>query len=170
LLKTWSDIEPINIGTGTDVTIAELARLIADIVGFKGRFVFDSSKPRNPSKAPRYLQTDHPRLAAAHRPRGRDTPNLSVVPNLPCCKALTATPRRSGADRFPSRDKGRGGNLPEITEPSRRGLEMLVIISWSSRASGCARPQSHKFARVHSGRSNPAAAWGARGPREYRLG
>jgi GDP-L-fucose synthase len=45
LLKTWSDIEPINIGTGTYVTIAELARLIADIVGFKGRFVFDSSKP-----------------------------------------------------------------------------------------------------------------------------
>jgi GDP-L-fucose synthase len=27
------------------VTIAELARLIADIVGFTGRFVFDASKP-----------------------------------------------------------------------------------------------------------------------------
>jgi GDP-L-fucose synthase len=37
--------EPINIGIGTDVTIAELARLIADVVGFKGRFVFDASKP-----------------------------------------------------------------------------------------------------------------------------
>src|SRR4029077_15884737 len=45
LLKTWSDEEPINIGTGTDVTIAELARLIADVVGFTGRFVFDDSKP-----------------------------------------------------------------------------------------------------------------------------
>jgi GDP-L-fucose synthase len=45
LTKTWSDEEPINIGTGMDVTIVELARLIADIVGFKGRFVFDSSKP-----------------------------------------------------------------------------------------------------------------------------
>ncbi len=45
LLKTWSDEEPINIGTGTDVTIAELARLIADIVGFKGDFIFDASKP-----------------------------------------------------------------------------------------------------------------------------
>ena len=45
LMKTWSDEEPINIGTGTDVTIAELARLIADIVCFNGRFVFDASKP-----------------------------------------------------------------------------------------------------------------------------
>jgi len=45
LLKTWSDEEPINIGTGTDVTIAELAQLIADVVGFRGRFVFDASKP-----------------------------------------------------------------------------------------------------------------------------
>ena len=45
LMKTWSDEEPINIGTGTDVTISELARLIAEIVGFTGRFVFDASKP-----------------------------------------------------------------------------------------------------------------------------
>jgi len=45
LMNTWSDEEPINIGTGTDVTITDLARLIADVVGFKGRFVFDPSKP-----------------------------------------------------------------------------------------------------------------------------
>jgi GDP-L-fucose synthase len=45
LMKTWSEEEPINIGTGTDLTIAELAQLIADIVGFKGRFLFDASKP-----------------------------------------------------------------------------------------------------------------------------
>jgi len=52
LMKTWSEEEPINIGTGTDVTIAELARTIADIVGFGGRFVFDPSKPDG---APRKL-------------------------------------------------------------------------------------------------------------------
>jgi GDP-L-fucose synthase len=45
LMKTWSEEEPINIGTGTDVTIAELAKLIADIIGFTGRFLFDPSKP-----------------------------------------------------------------------------------------------------------------------------
>jgi nucleoside-diphosphate-sugar epimerase len=43
--KTWSDEEPVNIGTGSDVTIAELARLIADIVGFTGRFLYDPTKP-----------------------------------------------------------------------------------------------------------------------------
>jgi GDP-L-fucose synthase len=45
LMKTWSEDEPINIGTGTDVTIAELARMIADVVGFTGQFVYDNSKP-----------------------------------------------------------------------------------------------------------------------------
>jgi GDP-L-fucose synthase len=52
LMKTWSDEEPVNIGTGNDVTIAELARIIAEIIGFTGRFVYDSSKPDG---APRKL-------------------------------------------------------------------------------------------------------------------
>ncbi|HTV26208.1 MAG TPA: GDP-L-fucose synthase [Xanthobacteraceae bacterium] len=44
LMKTWSDDEWVNIGTGLDVTIIELARHIANIVGFTGRFVFDTAK------------------------------------------------------------------------------------------------------------------------------
>jgi GDP-L-fucose synthase len=35
----------INIGSGEDVTIRELAELIMQVVGFKGRIVFDRSKP-----------------------------------------------------------------------------------------------------------------------------
>ena len=35
----------INVGTGTDLTIRELAETVADVVGFKGKFVQDSSKP-----------------------------------------------------------------------------------------------------------------------------
>ena len=35
----------INIGTGQDVTIRELARTVMDVVGFQGRIVFDASKP-----------------------------------------------------------------------------------------------------------------------------
>lgn len=35
----------INIGTGSDVTIKELAEMIADIIGFNGQLVFDASKP-----------------------------------------------------------------------------------------------------------------------------
>jgi len=45
LMKTWSEGEPINIGTGEEVTIAELAHVIANVVGFKGQFDFDLSKP-----------------------------------------------------------------------------------------------------------------------------
>lgn len=35
----------LNIGTGQDVTIRELAETIMDVVGFTGRIVFDASKP-----------------------------------------------------------------------------------------------------------------------------
>ncbi|MES2901361.1 MAG: GDP-L-fucose synthase [Pseudomonadota bacterium] len=35
----------INIGTGVDISIAELARLISGVVGFNGRILFDASKP-----------------------------------------------------------------------------------------------------------------------------
>jgi GDP-L-fucose synthase len=35
----------INVGTGEDVTIAELARLVGETVGYHGRIVFDASKP-----------------------------------------------------------------------------------------------------------------------------
>ena len=35
----------INIGAGTDQTIAELAALIAEVIGYDGRFVHDASKP-----------------------------------------------------------------------------------------------------------------------------
>ena len=59
LLKSFSGKGPINVGTGTDVTIAELARTIADAAGYKGRLVFDTSKPDGP---PRKLM-DGSRLA-----------------------------------------------------------------------------------------------------------
>src|SRR4029077_279592 len=45
LLEHYSDSRHINVGTGVDSTIRELAELIAEVVGFNGSFVFDSSKP-----------------------------------------------------------------------------------------------------------------------------
>jgi GDPmannose 4,6-dehydratase/GDP-L-fucose synthase len=50
----------INVGSGTDVSIAELARMVAAATGFRGRLEFDSSKPDG---APRKLM-DVSRLAA----------------------------------------------------------------------------------------------------------
>jgi GDP-L-fucose synthase len=35
----------VNIGVGTDVTIAELAALVAGVVGYTGRIEYDTSKP-----------------------------------------------------------------------------------------------------------------------------
>lgn len=38
-------ISHLNIGTGKDLTILELAKLISDITGYKGKIVNDSTKP-----------------------------------------------------------------------------------------------------------------------------
>jgi GDP-L-fucose synthase len=45
LMKHFSGEGPVNVGVGEDLTIAELAKLIAGIVNFPGRIVFDSSRP-----------------------------------------------------------------------------------------------------------------------------
>lgn len=45
LMKSYSSEEPVNIGTGEDVTIAEFARLVADAIAYEGEIVFDKSKP-----------------------------------------------------------------------------------------------------------------------------
>jgi GDP-L-fucose synthase len=45
LLKNYSDTGFLNIGTGKDITVAEFARLVADVVGFKGELAFDPSRP-----------------------------------------------------------------------------------------------------------------------------
>jgi GDP-L-fucose synthase len=50
----------INVGTGTDVTIKELTELVAAAVGYRGRIVWDTSKPDG---TPRKLM-DGARLAA----------------------------------------------------------------------------------------------------------
>lgn len=43
--STTPMLSHINVGTGTDVTIRQLAETIAEITGFRGRLVFDTSKP-----------------------------------------------------------------------------------------------------------------------------
>lgn len=45
LLKHYSGPVPLNIGTGEELTIRELAETVAAAVGFKGELVFDSTKP-----------------------------------------------------------------------------------------------------------------------------
>lgn len=45
LMENYSGAEPINVGCGEDLTIAELAELICDIVGYKGKIHYASDKP-----------------------------------------------------------------------------------------------------------------------------
>lgn len=45
LMENYNGVETVNIGTGEDVTIKELAETIMKIVGFEGNLVFDSTKP-----------------------------------------------------------------------------------------------------------------------------
>ncbi len=92
LLENY-DAEPIvNIGWGQDVTIAELARLIADAAGFAGEIQFDTSKPDG---TPRKL-LDTSRLAAlGWQPRialeGRHRAHLSVVSRTRGGRALVVS-------------------------------------------------------------------------------
>lgn len=61
LLENYDDASQVNVGTGTDVSIKELASLVAAAVGYKGDIVWDTSKPDG---TPRKL-LDVSKLAAA---------------------------------------------------------------------------------------------------------
>jgi GDP-L-fucose synthase len=45
LLQKYDNPEIINVGTGSDLTIRELAEMICDIVGFEGSLAWDATKP-----------------------------------------------------------------------------------------------------------------------------
>ena len=45
LMNRYDGEAPINVGTGNDISIAELAELIRATIGYDGRITFDSSKP-----------------------------------------------------------------------------------------------------------------------------
>jgi GDP-L-fucose synthase len=45
ILKHYSGAEHINLGTGEEITIRELAELMAQVIGFRGELAFDTSRP-----------------------------------------------------------------------------------------------------------------------------
>lgn len=45
LMNHYSDREPVNIGTGEDITIRELAEIVSGIIGFEGTVEWDTSRP-----------------------------------------------------------------------------------------------------------------------------
>jgi GDP-L-fucose synthase len=44
-MENYNDSEIVNVGTGTDLSIGELALLIKEIIGYQGKLEFDASKP-----------------------------------------------------------------------------------------------------------------------------
>jgi GDP-L-fucose synthase len=45
LMRNYSDGGMVNVGSGEEISIADLARVIADVVGYHGELVFDANKP-----------------------------------------------------------------------------------------------------------------------------
>lgn len=45
LMQHYDDAEFVNVGTGKDITIKDLALLIKEVSGFKGKLIFDTSRP-----------------------------------------------------------------------------------------------------------------------------
>jgi GDP-L-fucose synthase len=45
VLEHYSDEQHVNVGSGEEVTIADFARLVADVVGYRGELTFDPSRP-----------------------------------------------------------------------------------------------------------------------------
>jgi GDP-L-fucose synthase len=48
VMKYYSDFCFLNIGIGADITIGDFARQISEVVGYKGKIVFDTSRPDGP--------------------------------------------------------------------------------------------------------------------------
>jgi GDP-L-fucose synthase len=65
ILKTYSDPDHINVGSGQDLTISELARLVVEVVGFEGEIAHDLSKPDG---TPRKLMSAEKLRALGWRP------------------------------------------------------------------------------------------------------
>jgi GDP-L-fucose synthase len=66
LMKVYSGMDHVNVGTGEDVTILELANLVCEVVGFDGAIVADPSKPDG---TPRKLLDISKLTATGWRPR-----------------------------------------------------------------------------------------------------
>ena len=65
LLKVYSEMEHVNVGSGEDITILELAKIVTDVVGFDGQVVLDASKPDG---TPRKLMSGEKLAALGWKP------------------------------------------------------------------------------------------------------
>ena len=48
VMKYYTGVQFLNVGAGTDITIAEFAEIVRDVVGYEGGIEFDTSRPDGP--------------------------------------------------------------------------------------------------------------------------
>ena len=77
----YDGAEPVNLGTGVETTVRELAETIADVTGFEGEIVWDTSMPNG---QPRRCSTPRARpscsASAPARRSARDRAHRRLVP------------------------------------------------------------------------------------------
>ena len=106
LATRYSEEEIINVGTGVDLTIAELARLVARVVGFEGVLEFDRSKPDG---TPRKLLDTSRLTALGWRPRVELEDGVRETYRWYCEQAPTQVPHVSPGQKH--------GNSRQPTNP-----------------------------------------------------
>jgi GDP-L-fucose synthase len=92
--ELYDSVEPVNIGTGEEIRIADLAELIAQLVGFTGKIRFDPSMPDG--QARRQLDTSRAFEAFGFRAR---TPLVEGLKKTVEYYAQTRSSRLDHADR-----------------------------------------------------------------------
>jgi GDP-L-fucose synthase len=76
LMQNYSDEQFVNVGSGSEITIKNLAEMIGKIIGFVGKIVWDASKPDG---TPRKLMDSSRLFATGWRPRIALEPGISVA-------------------------------------------------------------------------------------------
>ena len=80
LLDRYDDERPINVGTGEEISIAELAEAVAKVVGYHGEIRWDSSRPDGtPRKLLDVQRLNRPRMACQNLTRRRSPGDVRVV-------------------------------------------------------------------------------------------
>ena len=76
--ERYDDAAPVNLGAGFEISIRDLAGLLAELTGYRGRLVFDASKPSGQRR--RCADVSRAKRRSGSRPRSasaRDWPGRS---------------------------------------------------------------------------------------------